>query len=121
MISGSGNVVNECGQGCKSAVRKCLDDGTWEGDDQYFVDFTLQACPNDCSDEGGGAPPRVCLLPWQNSYVTPDSVVPMWKKKTVGCGESCQDHFKLGRCEMSTGTFDAGFEYIYPSCTQVCN
>lgn len=118
--SGSGTVSNPCGKGCKMASRKCLNTGVWDGVEADYVDFTLQACANNCSQEGGGAPPRLCLLPWQNSYVTPDAQIPMWRKRQVKCGDSCQNYFKLGRCDMSTGVFDAGFEYIYQSCTELC-
>ncbi|MEM7645387.1 MAG: hypothetical protein AAF203_00640 [Pseudomonadota bacterium] len=118
--SGSGNVSNPCGQGCKSVLRTCKPDGTWDGIEAELKDFTLQSCVNECSEEGGGAPPRLCLLPWQNSYVTPDTEVPMWSRRQVGCNESCQDYYRLGKCQMSTGTFDAGFEFIYQSCTEVC-
>lgn len=116
----SGSVANPCGQGCKVATRKCLPTGKFDGIESEYADYTLSSCVNTCAQEGGGAPPRLCLLPWQNSYVTPDTEVPMWNKKTVGCGDSCQNHFKLGRCMMETGTFDAGFDYIYQSCTEVC-
>lgn len=120
-VSGTGNVQNACGKGCKVALRTCLKDGTFDGVASDFADFKLSACPNSCSQEGGGAPPRLCLLPWQNSFVTSDAQIPMWNKRVVGCGDSCQKHFKLGRCDMKTGTFDAGSDYLYPACSEVCN
>lgn len=117
----SGTVENPCGQGCKVATRKCRTDGTFDGIESEYADYKLQACVNSCAQEGGGAPPRLCLMPWQNSFVTPDGLIPMWSKRKVGCNDSCQNYFKLGRCMMETGSFDAGFDYIYQSCTEVCN
>lgn len=106
-----------CGQSCSSQVRTCLASGSFDGDST----FSQQQCyASTCSQQGGGAPPRTCLLPWQNSFVTPGAQIPMWRKKTVACGDSCQNYFKLGTCQISTGTFDAGFAYIYPACTEVC-
>ncbi len=110
-----GTVVNNCGRGCKAAQRKC-ESGVLLGDPSY----NMQACDNSCNMEGGGAPPRACLLPWQNSYITPDSQVPVWSKKRVACGDSCQNYFKLSSCDMETGTFKLPFDYIYQSCTEVC-
>lgn len=110
-----GTVINDCGRGCKVTQRKC-ENGVLGGDPSY----DMQACDNSCNMEGGGAPPRACLLRWQNSFVTPDAQIPVYKKKVVGCNDSCQDHFKLSRCQMETGTFDVSFDYIYPSCTEVC-
>ncbi len=111
----SGSSSNTCGGGCKSQQQTCQATGTMSGDNSY----NLQACTNTCSQEGGGAPPRMCLLPWQNSYVTPDSKIPMWSRKTVACGDSCQNYFRVGRCLLSSGIFDAGLQYIYQSCTEL--
>jgi hypothetical protein len=110
------DVGNNCGTGCKVQERKCTN-GVLSGDPAY----NRQACNNTCSQEGGGAPPRACLLPWSNSYVTPDSLIPMWSKRTVPCGDSCQNYFKVGKCDMKTGRFDVPLEYIYQSCTELCN
>jgi hypothetical protein len=110
-----GTVINNCGRGCKMQQRSCTK-GVLDGDPS----FNLQACNNTCALEGGGAPPRVCLLRWQNSFVTPDAQIPIWKRKSVPCGESCQSHFSLARCEMSTGNFMAPLDYYYPSCTELC-
>ncbi len=111
----SGVVINNCGRGCKMIERKCKN-GVLEGDPSY----DMKKCDNKCSFEGGGAPPRACLLPWQNSFVTPDSQIPMWSKKTVPCNDSCQTYFKLGRCNMKTGNFNPPFDYIYQTCTEIC-
>ncbi len=110
-----GTVVNNCGRGCKVSERLCKN-GVLQGD----VSYNLKECNNSCTLEGGGAPPRVCLLRWQNSFVTPDAQIPMWNKRSVGCGDSCQNHFQLSRCKMERGNFDVPSEYIYPSCTEVC-
>lgn len=112
----SGSVVNGCGKGCKSQERTCLPGGVLDGNNE----FTMPSCDNNCSLEGGGAPPRMCLLRWQNSYVTPDSRIPMWNKRVVGCGDSCQNHFKLSKCELASGAFDAPYDYMYNSCTETC-
>ncbi len=113
----SGSVTNPCGQGCKMQSRKCLPSGLLDGDTSY----NLQSCPpNKCTTEGGGAPPRGCLLPWQNSFVTPGTEIPMWKKQIATCGQKCETYFKLGRCMLETGRFDVGTDYIYKSCTEVC-
>lgn len=104
-----------CGKGCKKQEQLCKD-GVLIGDSSY----NKQRCDNLCAEEGGGAPPRMCLLPWQNSFVTPGAKVPMWKKATVPCGQSCQSHFKLATCQLETGTFDVGHEYIHKSCTELC-
>ena len=114
--TGSSVFGGSCGQPCSSQEMTCLPSGSFTGDPSY----NLQACPQTCNQEGGGAPPRGCLLPWQNSFVTPGTKIPMWKKKIVGCGDSCFNHFKVGVCQIETGTFDAGFSYIYPACTEVC-
>lgn len=126
MYKSSGNSSNSCGTGCKQIQMKCKADGSFDsGDSAINSDYVAnkanytQTCSNTCSQEGGGAPPRFCLLPWQNSFVSADAVVPMWKKKTAYYGDSCQNYFKLGRCMLSTGTFDAGFQYIYKSCTEL--
>ena len=108
--------ISSCGRGCKSQEMKC-EDGKLIGDTEFF---NSQACTNTCAEEGGGAPPRLCLLPWQNSFVTPGAKVPMYKKSTVPCGESCNDHFKMATCVLETGSFDVGNEYIYKSCTELC-
>jgi hypothetical protein len=105
-----------CGSGCKKQERTCLETGVLDGSNE----FDSETCSNLCIEEGGGAPPQACLLPWQNSYVTPGAKVPMWKRNTVACGQSCQDHFRLGTCRMETGTFDVGIEYIHKSCTELC-
>tara|TARA_B110001454_G_scaffold219200_1_gene251790 strand:+ start:15085 stop:17796 length:2712 start_codon:yes stop_codon:yes gene_type:complete len=126
MYKSSGNSSNSCGTGCKQIQMKCLADGSFDsGDASVNLDYKnnksnyTQTCNNTCSQEGGGAPPRFCLLPWQNSFVSADALIPMWKKKTVYYGDSCQNYFRLGRCMLSTGTFDAGFQYIYKSCTEL--
>lgn len=114
-----GTVVNGCGRGCKSQVRTCVDaNGTLalDGDPTY----NLTSCDNSCNMEGVGAPPRLCLLRWQNSYVTPDAQIPIWSKREVACGDSCQNYFSLGRCEMETGAFDLPFDFMYPACTELC-
>ncbi len=111
-----GQGAGTCGVGCKKQERTCLESGVLDGS----IDYDSELCTNLCSEEGGGAPPQVCLLPWQNSYVTPGAKIPMWKRNTVACGESCQTHYKLGTCMMDTGTFDAGIEYIHKSCTELC-
>jgi hypothetical protein len=113
---GSGNAGNTCGQGCKSQQQTC-NNGVMSGDPSY----NMSSCSSNCSQEGGGAPPRLCLLPWQNSFVTPDAQIPMWSRNTVPCGDSCQNYFKVGKCQMATGTFDVGFQYIYQSCTELCS
>ncbi|MGH1468745.1 MAG: hypothetical protein ACRBBP_07690 [Bdellovibrionales bacterium] len=112
-----------CGKGCKKQEQECIKPteqyqtlGKLTGDPTY----NKQQCDNLCYEEGGGAPPRACLLPWQNTFVTPGAKVPMWKKATVACGESCQDHFAVGTCQLETGTFDVGPEYIHKSCTELC-
>jgi len=115
MYKWAGSVVNGCGRGCKSTQRKC-ENGILLGDPSY----DMASCDNSCTTEGGGAPPRACLLPWQNTYVTPDAEIPVWRKKTVACGDSCQNYMKLAKCDMKTGTFKLPFEYIYQSCTEVC-
>lgn len=112
----SGAVVDGCGKSCSYTTLTCVSQATLTGDTSY----TMSSCQTACNTTGGGAPPKACLLPWQNSFVTPDSLVPMWSKKTVTCGDSCQNYFKLGKCSLSTGTFDAGLKYIYPSCTELC-
>jgi hypothetical protein len=109
-------VSNTCGRGCKMQKRTCKN-GKLDGDDS----FNLKAClANSCNEEGGGAPPRLCLFPWQNSYVTPDAQIPVWSRREVACGDSCQNYFRLARCNFKTGFFDVGPEYIYQSCTEVC-
>jgi hypothetical protein len=110
-----GTVINNCGRGCKVTQRRC-ENGVLTGDSSY----TLQDCSNRCMMEGGGAPPRGCLLPWQNSFITPDSVIPVWKKRATTCGDSCQNHFKLARCQMERGNFDVPFNYLYQACTELC-
>jgi len=110
-----GTVVNGCGRGCKVQERRCQN-GVLSGDAEYNLD----KCNNNCNEEGGGAPPRLCLMRWQNTWVTPEAQVPMWSKKVVGCNDSCQNYFKLGTCKMLKGTFNVPFEYMYPSCTEVC-
>lgn len=110
-----GTVVNGCGRGCKVQERRC-ENGVLSGEAEYNLD----KCNNTCNEEGGGAPPRLCLMRWQNTWVTPEAQVPMWSKKVVGCNDSCQNYFKLGTCKMLKGTFNVPFEYMYPSCTEVC-
>ncbi len=126
MFKGSGSSSNSCGTGCKEYQFTCQASGSFtSGDSSIDADFKAnpktytQTCQNSCTQEGGGAPPRFCLLPWQNSYVSADSVIPMWNKKVVDYGDSCQNHYKLGRCQLNTGTFDAGIQYIYKSCTEL--
>ncbi len=110
-----GTVINNCGRGCKVQQRTCKM-GALDGDPS----FDMASCNNSCTMEGGGAPPRACLLPWQNSYITPDAQIPIWKKRQVPCGESCQSHFALARCDMKAGNFGLSFDYIYPTCTELC-
>jgi hypothetical protein len=109
-----GTVVNNCGRGCKSQERKCTN-GVLSGES----DYTLDRCDNTCAMEGGGAPPRGCLLPWQNSYVTPFAEIPIFRKKKVVRPGKCSDHMILARCDMLSGTFKVPFEYIYPACAEV--
>ncbi len=111
----SGTVLNGCGRGCKKEERLCKS-GVLQGDASY----DKASCDNTCDTEGGGAPPRLCLLRWQNSYVTPDAEIPVYSKKVVGCNDSCQNYFLLSRCNMTTGIFEAPSEYIYPTCKEVC-
>lgn len=122
---------NSCGGGCKMLEFKCTStspsstpkftsgDATIDNDLISNPKNYVQSCTNACSQEGGGAPPRFCLLPWQNSYVSADSLVPMWKQRTAICGDSCQNHFRLGRCQLMSGTFDAGLPYMYSACTEL--
>ena len=120
---------NTCGGGCKSLEFTCTVTGGigrfTSGDSSIDADIATnpanytKECTNTCNEEGGGAPPRACLLPWQNSFVTPDTLIPMYNQRTAFCGDSCQNHFKVGRCQMATGTFDAGLTYIYQSCTEL--
>lgn len=126
MFKSAGNSSNSCGTGCKLIPMKCQAEGTFtSGDPSVDSDYKnnktnyTQTCNNVCSQEGGGAPPRFCLLPWQNSFVSADAVIPMWSKRQVFYGDSCQNYFRLGRCMLSTGTFDVGFKYIYKSCTEL--
>lgn len=121
---------NSCGTGCRSYELTCRQVGPanpafTSGDPTVDSDFNAspnsygQTCSNICNQEGGGAPPRACLLPWQNSFVSPDALIPMWNQKTAMCGDSCQNHFALGRCQLMTGTFDVGLAYRYQSCTDI--
>ena len=126
MFKSSAGSSNSCGTGCKQFQFTCQASGQFSsGDTLIDADYKAntklytQTCQNSCSQEGGGAPPRFCLLPWQNSFVSADSVIPMWNKKVVEYGDSCQNHYKLGRCMLSTGTFDAGIQFIYKSCTEL--
>jgi hypothetical protein len=128
----SGTSSNTCGVGCKSYQFTCLAGSggaspSWSANDPTAPPGIAatsnnpyaQTCNNGCTQEGGGAPPRFCLLPWQNSYVSTDVPIPMWNVKIAYCGDSCQNHFKVGKCQLATGQFDAGYNFIYQSCTEL--
>jgi hypothetical protein len=123
------NAGNNCGNPCVSYQFVCNivnNQGVFQsGNSTIDADLVTspssftQTCNSNCTQQGGGAPPRACLLPWQNSYVTPDAQIPMWNTRIAYCGDSCQNHFALGRCQLATGTFDAGTAYHYQACTEI--